>query len=154
MAVRWYLRFGLSCRDVEELLVERGGEVDHVTLYRWVQRFAPLLAEAARPCRRAVGDRWWADETYVKVAGHWRYVYRAIDKFEQVIDVLVSERRDAGAARRFFERAIGSTKVTPTEVVTDRARRCTRRCSTNWRRRPGTAPSGMPTTGWKPTMGS
>jgi IS6 family transposase len=92
-----------------------------VTLYRWVQRFAPLLAQAARPCRCAVGDRWWADETYVKVAGHWRYVYRAIDQVGQVIDVFVSERRDAGAARRFFERAIGSTKVTPTEVVTDRA---------------------------------
>jgi transposase-like protein len=62
LAVRWYLRFGLSYRDVEELLAERGVDVDHVTLYRWVQRFAPLLAEAARPCRHAVGDRWWADE--------------------------------------------------------------------------------------------
>jgi IS6 family transposase len=79
VAVRWYLRFGLSYRDGEELLAERGIEVDHVTVYRWVQRFTPLLAEAARPCWHAVGDRWQADETYVKVAGHWRYVYRAID---------------------------------------------------------------------------
>ena len=62
-------------------------EVDHVTVYRWVQRFTPLLAEAARPCRHAVGERWWVDETYVKVAGRWRYVYRAIDQFGQVIDV-------------------------------------------------------------------
>ena len=69
LAVRWYLRFGLSYRDVEELLAERGVEVDHVTLYRWVQRFTPLLVEAARPCRHAVGDRWFVDETYVKVAG-------------------------------------------------------------------------------------
>jgi hypothetical protein len=75
LAVRWYLRFGLSYRDVEELLAERGIEVDHVTIYRWVQRFTPLLADAARPCRHAVGDRWQVDETYVKVAGRWHYVY-------------------------------------------------------------------------------
>jgi len=121
LAVRWYLRFGLSYRDVEELLAERGIEVDHVTVYRWVQRFTPLLAEAARPCRHRVGDRWQVDETYVKVAGRWRYVYRAIDQFGQVIDVFVSPRRDAFAARRFFERAIGTTKIMPSEVVTDRA---------------------------------
>ena len=122
LAVRWYLRFGLSYRDVEELLTERGVEVDHVTIYRWVQRFTPLVADAARPCRHAVGDRWQVDETYVKVAGRWRYVYRAIDQFGQVIDVFVSPRRDAGAARRFFQRAIGTTKVAPAEVTTDQAR--------------------------------
>jgi transposase-like protein len=121
LAVRWYLRFGLSYRDVEELLAERGIEVDHVTVYRWVQRFAPLLAEAARPCRHRVGDRWQVDETYVKVAGRWRYVYHAIDQFGQVIDVFVSPRRDSTAARRFFERAIGTTKILPSEVVTDLA---------------------------------
>ena len=77
VAVRWYLRYGLSYRDVEELLAERGIEVDHVTVYRWVQRFTPLLADAARFCRHAPGDRWFVDETYVKVAGVWRYVYRA-----------------------------------------------------------------------------
>jgi transposase-like protein len=121
LAVRWYLRYGLSYRDVEELLIERGVEVDHVTIYRWVQRFAPLLAEAARPCRHAVGQRWFVDETYVKVAGRWRYVYRAIDQFGQVIDVFVAPRRDAKAARRFFDRAIGTTKMTPVEVVTDQA---------------------------------
>jgi transposase-like protein len=121
VAVRWYLRFGLSYRDVEELLVERGVEVDHVTVYRWVLRFTPLLADAARPCRHAVGDRWQVDETYVKVAGRWRYVYRAIDQFGQVIDVFVSPRRDVRAARRFFRQAIGATKVTPAEVTTDQA---------------------------------
>jgi transposase-like protein len=121
LAVRWYLRFGLSYRDVEELLAERGVEVDHVTIYRWVLRFTPLLAGAARPCRHAVGDRWFVDETYVKVAGRWRYVYRAIDQFGQVVDVLVSRCRDATAARRFFERAIGTVKVIPIEVITDRA---------------------------------
>jgi IS6 family transposase len=121
LAVRWYLRFGLSYRDVEELLAERGVEVDHVTVYRWVLRFTPLLAEAARPCRHRAGGRWFVDEPYVRVAGRWRYVYRAIDQFGQVIDVYVSPRRDASAARRFFERAIGTTKVMPSEVVTDRA---------------------------------
>lgn len=79
LAVRWYLRYGLSYRDVEELLAERGITVDHVSIFRWVQRFTPLLAEAARLCRHRVGDRWWVDETYVKVAGRWHYVYRAID---------------------------------------------------------------------------
>jgi transposase-like protein len=121
LAVGWYLRFGLSYRDVEELLSERGVEVDHVTIYRWVLRFSHLLAEAARPCQHAVGDRWQVDETYVKVAGQWRYVYRAIDQFGQVIDVFVSPRRDVRAARRFFERAIAITNVRPSEVVTDRA---------------------------------
>jgi IS6 family transposase len=73
LAVRWYLRSALSYRDVEELLAERGVQVDHVTVYRWVQRFTPLLAEAARPCRHTVGDRWQVDETYVKVPGQGRY---------------------------------------------------------------------------------
>jgi transposase-like protein len=115
IAVRWYLRFGLSYRDVEELLAERGVEVDHVTVYRWVLRFTPLLADAARPCRHAVGDRWQVDETYVEVAGRWRHVYRAIGQFGQVIDVFVSSRRDVRAAHRFFKQAIGATRVTPAE---------------------------------------
>jgi transposase-like protein len=119
--VRWYLRFSLSYRDIEELLAERGIEVDHTTVYRWVVRFTPLLADAARPCRHAVGSRWQVDETYVKVGGQGRYVYRAVDQFGQVIDVFVSPRRDVTAARRFFQQAINSTKVTPTEVVTDQA---------------------------------
>jgi transposase-like protein len=76
VAVRWYLRYNLSYRDVEELLAERGIEADHVTVYRWVQRFTPLLADAARFARHSPGDRWFVDETYVKVNGVWRYVYR------------------------------------------------------------------------------
>jgi transposase-like protein len=119
LAVRRYLRCGLSYRDVEELLVERGVEVNHVTVYPWVQRFTPLLADAARFCRHSPGDRWFVDETYVKVNGVWRYVYRAIDQYGQVIDVLVSARRDADAARRFFRRVLATLKVTPSEVVTD-----------------------------------
>ena len=121
MAVRWYLRYGLSYRDVEELLVERGVQVHHVTIFRWVQRFTPLLADAARFCRHSPGDRWFVDQTYIRVNGVWRYVYRAVDQYGQVIDVLVSARRDADAARRFLRRALTTLKVTPTEVVTDAA---------------------------------
>jgi transposase-like protein len=120
VAVRWYLRYGLSYRDIEELLAERGVEVDHVTVYRWVQRFTPLLIEAARPCRHATGDRWFVDETYVKVAGRWRYLYRAVDQYGQVIDVLLAEQRDTAAARRFFIRAIAHGPA-PAEVTTDKA---------------------------------
>jgi hypothetical protein len=145
LAVRWYLRFTLSYRDVEELLAERGIEVDHVTVYRWVQRFIPILADAARPCRHAVGDRWQVDETYVKVAGQWRYVYRAVDQFGQVIDVFVSVRRDATATHRFFQRAIAATKVTPVESRLIR-RRCTRRCWRSGCQRRGIAPTATPTT--------
>jgi transposase, IS6 family len=119
-AVRWYLRYGLSYRDVEELLAERGITVDHVTIYRWVQRFTPEFIEAARPCRQAPGDRWFADETYLKIAGTWTYLYRAVDQHGQVIDVLLSARRDLAAARRFFTRALRASTV-PVEVTTDRA---------------------------------
>jgi IS6 family transposase len=120
LAVRWYLRYGLSYRDLEELLGERGVNVDHVTLFRWVQRFTPILIDTAVPYRYAVGDRWFVDETYVKVAGVWRYVYRAIDDDGQVIDVYVSKRRDTVAARRFFTSVI-RVHGQPCEVVTDRA---------------------------------
>lgn len=120
LAVRWYLRFGLSYRDLEEFLAERGIEVDHVTLYRWVQRFTPLLVDAARPRRHTAGDRWFVEETYVKVAGRWRYVYRAVDQYGQVIDVYVSKKRDTVAARHFFTTAI-SAHGEPREVTTDKA---------------------------------
>ena len=121
LAVRWYLRYGLSYRDVEELLAERGVQVDHVSIYRRVRRFTPILAEAARCAQHGIGTRWQVDETYVKVAGCWRYVYRAVDEYGQVIDVYVSPRRDSGAARRFFHRALATAVVAPVEVVTDQA---------------------------------
>ena len=120
LAVRWYLRFGLSYRDLDELLAERGIEVDHVSLYRWVQHFTPLVVDAARPCRHAAGGRWFVDETYVKVAGAWRYVYRAVDQHGQVIDVYVSARRHIAAAHRFFTAALVAHDA-PEEVVTDLA---------------------------------
>ena len=119
-AVCWYLRYGLSYRDVEELLAERRIEVNHVTIYRWVPRFIPLVVEAARPCRHSVGDRWFVDETYVRVAGVWRYVYRAVDQHGQVIDVYVSKRRNVPAATSFFEMMLAG-RDRPREVTTDLA---------------------------------
>jgi len=120
IAVRRYLCDGLSYLDLEELLAERGIEVDHVTLFRWVRRFTPLLIDAARPCRHSVGGCWLVDETYVKISGTWRYVYRVVDQYGQVIDVFVSKRRDLRAATTFFANAIG-THGAPSEVTTDRA---------------------------------
>ena len=120
LAVRGYLRSSLSCRDLEELLAERGVEVNHVTPFRWVQRFTPLLIDAARPCRHATGTRWFVDETYVKVNGVWPYVYRAVDQHGQVIDVYVSNRRDIEATKRFFSTSLNAHGE-PAEVVTDKA---------------------------------
>ena len=120
IAVRWYLRYGLSYRDLEELLAERGIEVDHVTLFRWVQRFTPVLVDAAKPCRHSVGSSWFVDETYVKVSGSWRYVYRAVDQDGQVIDVFVSKKRDLKAATKFLASAIAAHGQ-PAEITTDRA---------------------------------
>jgi transposase-like protein len=120
VAVRWYLRYGLSYRDVEELLGERGIVVDHVTIYRWVQTFTPEFIDAARSSRHAIGDRGFVDETYVKIAGRWTYLYRAVDQHGQVIDVLLSERRDGAAARAFLARALAHATM-PVEVTTDRA---------------------------------
>jgi transposase, IS6 family len=121
VSVRWYLRYGLSYRDVEALLAERGIVVDHVTIYRWVQMFTPEFIDSARSARHAAWDRWFlVDETYVKVAGRWTYLYRAVDQRGQLIDVLVSTRRDAAASRSFFARALRSGSV-QIEVVTDRA---------------------------------
>ncbi|KPM52172.1 transposase [Frankia sp. R43] len=120
LAVRWYLRYALSYRDVGELLAERGLEVDHATVYRRVRRFTPLLIDAGRPCRHTPVDRWFVGETYVKVAGRWTYLYRAVDQFGQVIDVLASEKRNLAAVRQFFTRALSHGRR-PVEVTTDRA---------------------------------
>src|SRR4029453_18587759 len=121
-AVRWYLRFGLSYRDVEELLAERGIEVDHVTIYRWVQRFAPEFAEGARARQHVIGDRWHVDETYVKVGGIGATCSGPSTSSARSSTVFLSPRRDREAARRFFSRAMGHTRVSPVEVTTDRYR--------------------------------
>ena len=98
--IRWSLRYKLSYRDIEELIAERGIEVDHSTLNRWVVRYAPLLAAAARNHKRSVSVSWRLDETYIKVRGQWKYLYRAVDKHGATIDFLLTTKRDTKAALR------------------------------------------------------
>jgi IS6 family transposase len=105
-------------------------------VYRWVQRFTPLLIDAARPCRHATGDRWFADETYVKIAGRWVYLYRVIDQFGQVIDVLVAEKRDMAATRGFVTRALEHGPSRPKSPPT--AWPPTGGCSMSWYLPPAT----------------
>jgi len=108
VCVRWYLRFGLSFRNLEELMVERNVTVDHVTIWRWVQRYAPELQRRCRPELRTTNRSWRVDETYLRVAGKWTYLYRAVDSTGATIDFLLSASRDAGAAKRFFQKALRS----------------------------------------------
>ena len=121
LAVRWYVRYRLSYADVVEWFAERGLIVNRSTVYRWVQRFLPLFGQAARAHRRQVGAKWRVDETYCRLNGKWTYIYRAIDQDGQVVDAYFSERRNAKAAQRFFERAIDETGVMPERVTTDKA---------------------------------
>ena len=114
MSVRWYLRYSLPLRDVEELLTERGLVVDHTTIWRWVQRYAPELEQRLRSHRRSTNDSWRVDETYVRVKGKWVYFYRAVDSSGATLDFLLSELRDAAAAKRFLERVLArNTHSTP-----------------------------------------
>ena len=121
LAVRWDLRYRLSYVEVAELLAERGVAVDPSTIYDWVQAFTPRFLEAASAHRSRVGGRWRVDETLLKIGGRWRYVFRAIDEHGQVVDVYLSDHRDAASARAFFERAMAATDVTPTRVTSDKA---------------------------------
>ncbi len=106
VCVRWYLRFGLSFRNLEELMVERNLSIDHVTIWRWVQRYAPELHRRCRPKLRTTNRSWRCDETYLRVAGKWTYLYRAVDSTGATIDFLLSARRDAAAAKGFFQKAL------------------------------------------------
>ncbi len=120
-AVRWYLQFPISYRDLEQMLADRGVEVDHTTLSRWVQRFAPELEKRLRRHLRPCRGPWHVDETYIRVGGQWRYLYRAVDGSGQTIDFLLSAKRDKEAARRFFQRALNRENTrNPRVVVTDR----------------------------------
>jgi putative transposase len=106
LSVRWYLRYNLSYRDLEEMLEERGAFLDHTTVFRWVIRFTPFLLAAFKNRKSPIGGRWRMDETYVKVNGQDRYLYRAVDKNGDTVDFLLTARRDCRAARRFLEKAI------------------------------------------------
>ena len=117
MAVGWYLRFSLSYRDVEELVRERGLSVDHVTVWRWVQRYAPEIERRLRPHLKPTNKSWRVDETYIRVKGKWTYLYRAVDSTGASIDFLLSARRDAAAAKRFFQKALSSPNHPTPRVI-------------------------------------
>ena len=104
--VRWYCRYSLSYRDLEEMMLERGIEVDHTTIYRWVQDYAPELDKRCRPHLNTTNDSWKVDETYIKVKGEWKYLYRAIDSQGNTLDFMLSAKRDAKAAERFFKKVL------------------------------------------------
>jgi putative transposase len=118
MGVRWYVADPLSTRHVEELMEERGVEVDHSTINRWVIKYSPQLEEAFHRRKRAVWVSWRMDETYIKIKGVWRYLYRAVDKQGQTIDFLLTEQRDEEAALRFLKKAIRRHGV-PEKITID-----------------------------------
>ena len=111
LAIGWYLRFSLSYRDVEELLAERGLRADHVTVWRWVQRYVPELERRLRRHLKPTNDSWRVDETYVRVKGKWGYLYRAVDSSGATIDFLLSAKRDAATAQRFLTKALGGRTI-------------------------------------------
>jgi IS6 family transposase len=120
LCVRWYLRDSLSYRDLEEITEERGLSVDHVTIWRWVQRFAPILNQRLRRELRRPNRSWRVDETYVRVAGQWTYLYRAVDSAGDTIDFMLSPKRDLTAAKLFLRWALsGSGGVRPRVVNVD-----------------------------------
>jgi putative transposase len=120
VCVRWYAAYPLSFRQIEELMAERGVGVDHSTLHRWSIKILPVLAAAFRLRKRAVGTSWRMDETYVKVSGQWKYLYRAVDRDGDTIDFLLRAKRDHAAARAFFERAIDLHGM-PEKITTDKS---------------------------------
>ncbi len=118
--VRWYAAYPLSLRHIEEMMEERGVAVDHATVHRWAVRLLPILALVFRRRKHPVGDSWRMDETYVKVAGQWKYLYRAVDKLGETIDFLLTAKRDVTAARRFLDRAIDQHGI-PAKIMIDKS---------------------------------
>jgi putative transposase len=120
VCIRWYAAYPLSYRHLEEMMEERGVFVDHSSINRWAIRFLPLLEEVFRKHKRAVGASWRMDETYIKVKGAWKYLYRAVDKEGKTVDFLLTARRDKAAALRFFEKAMKASGV-PEKVTMDKS---------------------------------
>jgi putative transposase len=120
VCVRWYAAYPLSFRNIEEMMAERGVFVDHSTLHRWSMKMLPVLAAAFRRRKRPVGSSWRMDETYIKVAGQWKYLYRAVDRDGDTVDFLLRAKRDHAAARAFFERAIDLHGV-PEKITIDKS---------------------------------
>ena len=120
VCVRWYAAYPLSLRHIEEMMAERGVVVDHATVHRWAIKMLPVLAAVFRRRKRPVGTSWRMDETYIKVGGQWKYLYRAVDRAGDTIDFLLRAHRDYAAARRFFERAIDLHGV-PEKITIDKS---------------------------------
>jgi putative transposase len=120
VCVRWYAAYPLSFRNIEEMMAERGVFVDHSTVHRWALKILPVLAAMFRLRKRPVGGNWRMDETYVKVGGQWKYLYRAVDRDGDTVDFLLRAKRDHAAARAFFERAIDLHGV-PEKITIDKS---------------------------------
>jgi transposase-like protein len=115
--VRWYVAYPLSLRHLEDMMAERGVSVDHATVHRWAIKLLPVLEKAFRHRKRPVGKSWRMDETYIRVNGKWRYLYRAVDRDGNTIDFLLRAHRDKTAARRYFEKSIGQNGVPQTVTI-------------------------------------
>jgi IS6 family transposase len=121
LCIRWYLRYALSYRDLEEMLLERGLHVGHTTIFRWVQRSAPELDRRCRPHLKATTDSWRVDETYIKIKKTWMYLYRAVDSDGNTLEFLLTATREAEAAKRFFSKTLGASHtVTPRVINVDK----------------------------------
>jgi transposase, IS6 family len=117
LCVRWYLRYALSYRDLEEMMRERGLSLDHTTIYRWVQAYAPELEKRIRPHLRLTNGSYRVDETYIKIKGKWYYLYRAVDSTGQTIDFMLSAKRNTKAAKRFFRKMLKAPEHQSPRVI-------------------------------------
>jgi len=120
LCTRWYLAYPLSYRNIEEMMKERGVDVDHSTINRWVLKYTPEIEKKFRKYKNPVGTSWRMDETYIKIKGQWKYLYRAVDKEGRTVDFLLAAKRDRKAAKRFFKKAIG-TNGTPEKINIDKS---------------------------------
>lgn len=118
--LRWYLRYPLSYRQLEEMMIERGVEVDHTTIYRWIQTYAPEFEKKMRWYSKPLGFSWHIDETYIKIKGQWKYLYRAIDRDGRTIDFMLAHKRDLSTAKRFFRKVLKQCYEAPLEMITDK----------------------------------
>jgi len=119
--VRWYCRYALSYRDLEEMMAERGVEVDHSPINRWVLSYAPELDKRVRPHLSRTNDLWRVDETYIEVKGEWKYLYRAVDSTGKTLDFMLSAKRDGKAAARFFRKVLKAEHTqTPRAITVDK----------------------------------
>jgi transposase, IS6 family len=119
LCVRWYLRYSLTYRDLEDIMAERGLSIDHVTIWRWVQRYAPILNQRIRRELRRPNRSWRVDETYLKVAGNWTYLYRAVDSAGETIEFMLSPKRDLIAAKLFLRLALSGGAPAPRVINVD-----------------------------------